>query len=245
MSITAIARQAQGMRAGEVIAKLAEDAYFMRVDNRVAQPPPPGTATTKPQVAARTSVVTVLKSSCQPIPTVLVQRPADPLKVATALQLLAVIVRSSLIATLAAEAATAEAPIMGPTEGPVAEAIAADDATRIATPPEPLRAASVPTRRLKNCGRRSPPPQATTTASPPFLLGFATCSSRKNSNLWESPSTTQSKTPSSGSGATPSPSRTLVATTTPSASTSPSAWTKPHSHGSSHSKSTRSTSGTS
>jgi hypothetical protein len=29
MSITAIARQAQGMRAGEVIAKLAEDAYFM------------------------------------------------------------------------------------------------------------------------------------------------------------------------------------------------------------------------
>jgi hypothetical protein len=40
MSITTIARQAQGMRAGQVIAKLAEDAYFMRVDNRVAQPPP-------------------------------------------------------------------------------------------------------------------------------------------------------------------------------------------------------------
>jgi hypothetical protein len=42
MSITAIARQAQGIRAGEVIAKLAEDAYFMRVDNRVTQPPPVG-----------------------------------------------------------------------------------------------------------------------------------------------------------------------------------------------------------
>jgi hypothetical protein len=40
MSITAIARQAQGMRAREVIAKLAEDAYFMRVDNRAVQPPP-------------------------------------------------------------------------------------------------------------------------------------------------------------------------------------------------------------
>jgi hypothetical protein len=40
MSITTIVRQAQGMRAGEVIAKLAEDAYFMRVDNRVAQVPP-------------------------------------------------------------------------------------------------------------------------------------------------------------------------------------------------------------
>jgi hypothetical protein len=35
MSITAIAHQAQGIRAGEVIAKLAEDAYFMRVDDRV------------------------------------------------------------------------------------------------------------------------------------------------------------------------------------------------------------------
>jgi hypothetical protein len=40
MSITMIARQAQGMHAGEVIAKLTEDAYFMRVDNRVTQVPP-------------------------------------------------------------------------------------------------------------------------------------------------------------------------------------------------------------
>jgi hypothetical protein len=35
-----IACQAEGMRAGEVIAKLAEHSYFMRVDNRVAQVPP-------------------------------------------------------------------------------------------------------------------------------------------------------------------------------------------------------------
>jgi hypothetical protein len=40
MSITAIAHQAQGIRAGEVIAKLAEDTYFMRVDSRVPEPPP-------------------------------------------------------------------------------------------------------------------------------------------------------------------------------------------------------------
>jgi hypothetical protein len=40
MSITKIARQAHGMHAGEVIAKLVEDAYFMRVDNRVTQVPP-------------------------------------------------------------------------------------------------------------------------------------------------------------------------------------------------------------
>jgi hypothetical protein len=40
MSITTIARQAQGIRAGEFIAKLAEEAYFMQVDNRVNPPPP-------------------------------------------------------------------------------------------------------------------------------------------------------------------------------------------------------------
>jgi hypothetical protein len=40
MSITMIARQAQRMCASEVIVKLAEDAYFMRVDNRVTQVPP-------------------------------------------------------------------------------------------------------------------------------------------------------------------------------------------------------------
>jgi hypothetical protein len=40
MFITTIARQAQGMREGQVITKLAEDAYFMRVNNRVAQAPP-------------------------------------------------------------------------------------------------------------------------------------------------------------------------------------------------------------
>jgi hypothetical protein len=40
MSITTTARQAQWMRAGEVIAKLVKDAYFMRVDNRVTQVPP-------------------------------------------------------------------------------------------------------------------------------------------------------------------------------------------------------------
>jgi hypothetical protein len=32
--------RAQGMRAGQVIAKVAEDAYFMRVNTSVTQPPP-------------------------------------------------------------------------------------------------------------------------------------------------------------------------------------------------------------
>jgi hypothetical protein len=101
----------------------------MRVDNRVTQPPPPGTATTKLQVATQTSAATVLEPSYRVIPTALVETPADPLKVATTLQLLAAIVRSSLTATLTAAAATEEAPTMGPTGGPVAGAVAAVETT--------------------------------------------------------------------------------------------------------------------
>jgi hypothetical protein len=72
MSITTIARQTQGMHAGQVIAKLAEDAYFMRVNNSVTQAPPPpsGTAsmTMKPQVIVQTLVTTVLERSYQLTP---------------------------------------------------------------------------------------------------------------------------------------------------------------------------------
>jgi hypothetical protein len=132
MLIIAIARQAQGIRAGEVITKLAEDAYFMRVDNRVTQPPPPGTTTTKLQVAAQTPAAIVLEPSCRLIPTALVQTPADPLRVATALRPLTATARSSLTATPAAAAAMAEAPTMEPIGGPVAEAVAAVETTRIA-----------------------------------------------------------------------------------------------------------------
>jgi hypothetical protein len=175
MSITAIACQAQGIRTGEVIAKLAEDAYFMRVDNRVTQPPPPGTATTKLQVAAQTSAATVLEPSCRLIPTALVQTPADPLKVATALRLLTATVRSSLTATLAA-AAMAEAPTMGPTIGPVVEAVTAVETTRTATPLEPHMAAMMPARRSRSYGARRLLRRATTTASPPSLRDFVTSS---------------------------------------------------------------------
>jgi hypothetical protein len=236
MSITAIARQAQGIRAGEVIGKLAEDAYFMRVDNSVTQsppPPPPGTATTKLQVAMQTSAAIALEPSYQLIPTALVETPVDPLKVATALQLLAAIVRSSLIATLTAAAAMVEAPTMGPTGGPVAGAVVAVETTRTATPPEPHRVATTPARRSRSCGARRLLHRETTTTSPPSPCDFVTSSSQRNSSLLESPSTTRSRTLSSGSSATPSPSRTLAATTTPSASTSPSAWTRLRSHGSS------------
>jgi hypothetical protein len=183
MSITAIARQAQGIRAGEVIAKLAEDAYFMRVDNRVTQPPPPGTTTTKLQVAAQTSAATILEPSCWLIPTAPMQTPVGLLKVATALQLLAATARSSLTATLTVVAATAEAPTMGLTGGPVAEAVAVVETTRTATPPEPHRAATTPARRSRSYGARRLLRQATTTASPPSLRDFVTSSSQRNSSL--------------------------------------------------------------
>jgi hypothetical protein len=99
--------------------------------------------------------------------------------------------------------------------------------------------------RIDEITGKRPLKQATTTTSPPILQDFATCFFLRNSNLSGSPSTTRSKTQSSGSDVMPWPLKTLVATTTPSAGSSPSACTKLHSHGSSHSKRTRSTNGTS
>jgi hypothetical protein len=156
MSITTIARQAQGMRAGEVIAKLVEDAYFMRVDNRVTQVPPSGIAskTTKPQVAVRTSVATVLEGSYRLTPTVPGHRPVDPLMVATAPAAPAATVRLSLTAILATEAATAGAPTTGLTGEPGAEATAPAEATRIATPPALHVAASTPAKKIEELRRK-------------------------------------------------------------------------------------------
>jgi hypothetical protein len=59
------------MRTGQVIAKLAEDAYFLRVNNRVTQAPSSGTAstTTKPQVTVWTSVATVAELPANSNPT--------------------------------------------------------------------------------------------------------------------------------------------------------------------------------
>jgi hypothetical protein len=81
----------------------------------------------------------------------------DPLKVATALPPQAAIARSSLIATLTAEAVAVEAPTMELARGPVEEAIAAAEATRTTTFPEPHMEASTPARKLRNYDRRSPP----------------------------------------------------------------------------------------
>jgi hypothetical protein len=92
--------------------------------------------------------------------------------------------------TLTAAAATAEAPIMEPIGGLAAAAVAAAGATRTATPPVPHRAATTPARRLRSCGGRSRPLQATTTASPPSHLDFAIYFSPTSSSICGSPSTT-------------------------------------------------------
>jgi hypothetical protein len=91
--------------------------------------------------------------------------------------------RSSLTATLAVEAATVRALTNGLTGELGAEATAAPEATRTATPPAPHMAASTPARKSKNYDARRLPRQATTIASPPSPRDFATYFSQRNSSL--------------------------------------------------------------
>jgi hypothetical protein len=114
----------------------------------------------------------------------------DLLRVATVPAASAATAMLSLIAILVVEAATAGAPHTGLAGELGAEATAAAEATRTTTPPVFHTAASMLAKKLKNYDVRGPPRHATTTASPPSLLGFTTYSSRINSNLWGSPSTT-------------------------------------------------------
>jgi hypothetical protein len=118
------------------------------------------------------------------------------------------------------EAATTGAPHTGLAGEPVAEAIAEAEATQTSTSLVSHAVATMPAVESKKFDATSSPRQAKMTASPPSLLGFAICFSRRNSNLWGSPSTMRSKTQFNGSDAMPSPSKMLVATTTRSASTS-------------------------
>jgi hypothetical protein len=94
-------------------------------------------------------------------------------------------VRSSLTVILAVAAATAGAPITGLAGELVAEATAAAEATRTATPPALHAAALTPAKKSKNYDARNPPRQPTAMASPPSQHGFAISFSRRNSNLWD------------------------------------------------------------
>jgi hypothetical protein len=182
MSITTIARQAQGMHAGQVIAKLAEDAYFMRVGNRITQVPlvrnrqQDNKATSRSADIGRNRTRAELPAN----PNRTRATAGGPLTVATAP---AAAGRSSLTAILAVEAAAAGAPTMGLTGELGEAATAAAEAMRSATSLAPHVAASTPARKLKNYDARRHPRQATTTASPPSLHDFATYISRRNSSL--------------------------------------------------------------
>jgi hypothetical protein len=232
MSITAIACQAQGIRAGEVIAKLAEDAYFMRVGNRVNQPPP---------TRNRDNETTIHSADLG---------------------------RNRTRAELPAQPNRTRANAGGPSKGGNSnrDIIPHRDPGGGSDGGSSNHGAN---RRAGGGGGRGGQDHANTHASGASQGGYdarqkieelqrkksATAGDNdgfpafsprlRNLLLLDkfkplgSPSTTRSRIPSSGSGATPSPSRTLAATTTPSASTSPSAWTKPHSHGSSRWTSTR------
>jgi hypothetical protein len=120
------------MRAGEVIAKLEEDAYFMRVDNRVAQVPPVRNRQHDNEATSRSAADNGRNHTRAELPAnpnrtqATVGRPSQG---ATALAPQAVIARSSPIVTLAAEAAAAGAPTTELEGGPVAEAIAEAEAT--------------------------------------------------------------------------------------------------------------------
>jgi hypothetical protein len=236
------------MRAGEVIAKLAEDAYFTRVDNRVTQVPPVRNHQQDNEATSRSAADNGRNHTRGELPANPNRTRASaggPSHGATAPVVPAATAISSLTAILVSEAATAGAPHTERAGELGAEATAAAKATRTAMPPVHHEAASTPAKKSKNYDAKNPPRQATTTASPPSPHSFAIYFSQRNSNHWGSPSTTRSKIQYSGSDVTPSPSRTLVAIMTQSACTFPSTWIKLHLHGSSHSRSTRSTSGTS
>jgi hypothetical protein len=116
------------MRAGEVIAKLAEDAYFMRVDNRVTQVPPVRNRQQDNEATSRSADIgrNRTRAELPANPNSTREQPVDPVMLATAP---AATGRSSLIVILAEEAATAGAPTTGLAGEPGAEATTAAEAT--------------------------------------------------------------------------------------------------------------------
>jgi hypothetical protein len=144
----------------------------------------------KPQVAVQqTTDATVLEENYRRTPTALGHQLVDLLRAATVLAALEVVAPWWLMVMLAGEAAAAGAPHTGLAGEPVAEAIAKAEATQTATSLVSRAASTMPAAESKKFDTTSPPRQAKMTASPPSLLGFAICLSRRNSNLWGSPST--------------------------------------------------------
>jgi hypothetical protein len=147
MYITTIACQAQGMRAGEVIAKLTEDAYFTRVDNRVTQVPPLRTREPDNHEATIRSPADNGRNCTRG------ELPQNPNRTRasssgpsqggkTVLAAPAVVTVLLIMVMLAAEAAAAGAPHTGLEGEPVAEATAEAEATQTTTSLVPHAAAT-------------------------------------------------------------------------------------------------------
>jgi hypothetical protein len=182
---------------GEVIAKLAEDAYFMRVDNRVTQVPssePMNLDTMKllAEVQQMVDVTTPVENN-HTTPTAQGPQLEDPPRMATVRVVSVVAVATLVAVTAVAEAAAAAARHTAQVEELVAAAITEAEATQTTTSPATHMAAMMPATELRRFIAKRLLKQASATISPPFPLDFATCSSRRNSSLSGSPSTTQSK----------------------------------------------------
>jgi hypothetical protein len=130
----------------------------------------------KPQVAVEQVMdATVLEENSHRTLTVLGHQLEDLLKVVTVSAAPVVVAALLIMVMLVAVAAAAGAPHTGLVGEPVAEAIAEAESMQTATSPVPHAAAMMPAAELKKYDARSPPRQATTTASPPSLLDFAIC----------------------------------------------------------------------
>jgi hypothetical protein len=117
---------------------------------------------------------TILEEISHRTPTEQGHQLEDLLKVATVPVAPAAVVAPPVMVTLAVKVAAVGAPHKEREGEPVAEAIAEAEATQTATSPVAHAAALMPAAELKIYDARSPPRQATTTASPPSLLDFAT-----------------------------------------------------------------------
>jgi hypothetical protein len=193
-----IARQAQGVRAGEVIAKLAEDTYFMRVNNRVTQVPPLRTHEPRHHEATSRRLADGGRNCSynHRTPTAPGPQLEDPPRVAIVQAALA----EAAAALIAAMAAAHHTVLAGEL---VVAAIVEAEATQTTTSPASHTMATTPATELKRFVAKRLLKKVTATTSPPSPLDFATCFSQRNSSLSRSPSTTRSKTQFSGLGAMP------------------------------------------
>jgi hypothetical protein len=134
------------MRAGEVIAKLVEDAYFIRVENIVTQVPP--LRTRKPDNHEATSHSLAngrnrTRGELPQNPNLLGHQLEGLLRAVTVLAALVVVATLLIMVMLVVEAAAAGAPHMGLAGELEAEAIAKAKATQTATSPVPHAAATM------------------------------------------------------------------------------------------------------